>query len=106
MKLGLKLLIAPLLVAAVSLSAAIVYGTIDFQEGKKTVQRDAQDFARLKASGQAQESLSQLRGEVYRTLSLVSLLDESRVKTMRADLARQGEDIKTGLATMVKPHLY
>ena len=55
MKLGLKRRIAPLLVAAVSLSAAIVYGTVDDRGGKKAVQRDEQD----------------------RTLSLVSSLDES-----------------------------
>ena len=100
MKLGLKLLIAPLLVAAVSLSAALIYGVVDHQEGKKAALRDAQDFSRLKASGQAQESLSQLRGEVYRTLSLVSLLDEANVKSMRADLARQGEDIKVGVSRL------
>ena len=103
MKLGLKLLIAPLLVAAVSLSAALVYGVVDYQERKKTAQGDAQDIARLKASGHAQESLSQLRGEVYRTLSLVASLDETKITALRADLAKQGEDIKTRLSALADP---
>ena len=106
MKLGLKLLIAPLLVAAVALSAAITYGTADHLEGQRTALSDAKDIAMLKATGQVLESVSQLRGEAYRTLSLVSSLDESRVKTLRADLAKQGEDIKirlTGLADPADP---
>ena len=105
MKLGLKLLIAPLLVAAVALSAAITYGTADHLEGQRTALSDAKDIAMLKATGQVLESVSQLRGEAYRTLSLVSSLDEAKVKDLRADLVKQGEDIKTRLAGLVDPAL-
>jgi methyl-accepting chemotaxis protein len=103
MKLGLKLLVAPMLVAAVSLSAALVYGVMDHRQGVQTAQADAQDIARLKAIAQVQESVSQLRGEVYRTLSLVASLDEAKVKTLRADLARQGDAIKSHVSILADP---
>ena len=103
MKLGLKLLCAPLLVAAVSLSAAVLYSVVDERDSVRAAQSDIQDIARLKATAQVQESVSQLRGDTYRALSLVAALDDAKVKALRAELAKQGEDIKTRLSALADP---
>ncbi|MDE2083198.1 MAG: hypothetical protein KGI90_17775, partial [Burkholderiales bacterium] len=102
MKLGLKMLVAPLLVAAVSLGAAAVYGVVDYAEGQKAAAADNADLRALKVAGQAQETLSQMRGSVYRTLALMASLDDAKIKAARAELRGQGEGLKTriaGLAT-------
>ncbi|MDQ2780110.1 MAG: methyl-accepting chemotaxis protein [Pseudomonadota bacterium] len=94
MKIGKRLLIAPLLVALVGLSAGILYGVVDHREAVRATQDDAHDIARIKLAGQAQEALSQIRGSVYRTLVLIGSYSEAETRAARAALKQQTDQVE------------
>ncbi len=100
MKLGSKLLIAPLLTAAAALGAGAIYATIDWQEGQALRQSNAADLDNIKFVGQAQEQLAQVRGSVFRTLTLIASLDDAKTKAVRAELAAQVAAVKRVVAAM------
>ena len=98
MKLGLKLLLAPLLTAVVAFGA-----------GQATVWLNARDAARNEAAMSSQlelyktlnsvgDQIAQLHAGVYRTVALMASLDEAQVRAARDDLARQLDAIKRTLA--------
>ena len=99
MKLGIKLLIAPLLVAAVALSAGGVYGVVDHREGARVAAASEADHATFKAVAQAREDLAQMRAEVYRTLVLLASLNDTQVKAARTDLATRAQAVAKPLET-------
>ena len=57
MKLGFKLLIAPLLTAAVALGASALYAVLDYREGVAMRVADAEDTSNLKTVDKTQEDL-------------------------------------------------
>ncbi|MEO5732293.1 MAG: methyl-accepting chemotaxis protein [Rubrivivax sp.] len=93
MKLASKMMIAPTVVATVALAAAGVYGWVDHRQAQRSAQDDSADMARLKTAGQTQESLSQMRGNVYRTLVLIGSFDNAQTRAAGAALALQAEQI-------------
>jgi methyl-accepting chemotaxis protein len=102
MKLGFKLLVAPMLVAVVAASAGLVYGVVDYREGQRVSAADAVDRTSVKTAAQAQEGLAQMRAEVYRTLALLSSLDDAAVKAARADLGKQAQAIQAAVGGLLK----
>ena len=100
MKLGLKLLLAPLLTAAVALGAGSIYAALDWHASKALRQSNAADLDNFKTVGQAQEQLAQVRASVFRTLTLIASLDEAKTKAVRADLAAQVTGVKRFVAAM------
>ncbi|ACB34628.1 methyl-accepting chemotaxis sensory transducer [Leptothrix cholodnii SP-6] len=97
MKLGLKLLLAPLLTAVVAFGA-----------GQATVWLNARDAAHNEAVLSSQlelyktvdsvgAQLAQLHAGVYRTVALMASLDDQQVRAARDDLARQLDGVKRTL---------
>jgi methyl-accepting chemotaxis protein len=98
MKLGIKLLAAPLLTAFVMLGA----GQIDavLSAGNAAAERTA-ERARLndlKTVSGLQDQLSLAHARVYRTLTLIASLDDKKIKTVRTDLGQQLEGIARSFA--------
>jgi methyl-accepting chemotaxis protein len=89
MKLGSKLLLAPLITATVALGAGGLYAAIDWRQGEALHQASQADFAKLKTVAQATEHLTQVRAEAFRTLALIASLSEAEIKTKRAELGQQ-----------------
>jgi len=93
MKLGLKLLIPPALTAAVALLAGSLYAVLDYRENAAAHQAQSADFDNVKTVAQAQEQLSQVRGGVFRTLLVLSSMDDAGVKAARLDLSKQVQGV-------------
>ena len=100
MKIGTKLLAAPLLMAAVTLASGALYGVFTQLEAAEDRVASARDASQSKALAQAQEQLSQARAEVFRTLTIIASLDDDKVKRFRADLALQLQGVQRSVASM------
>jgi methyl-accepting chemotaxis protein len=99
-KLGLQLLIAPLVTALVALSAGTAYGVLDWRDGVAARQADAVDIDNFKTMGQAQEQLAQVRAHVFRTLALIESMNEAAVKTARTELTQQVQGVRRVVEAM------
>ena len=89
MKLGPKLLIAPLLTAAVALGAGTLYASLAHHDSVAAREANAADLENFKTVGQAQTQLAEVRAGVFRTLVLLASLDDAKVKAVRGELAQQ-----------------
>jgi methyl-accepting chemotaxis protein len=100
MKLGPKLLIAPLLTACVALGASALYVVLDYRNGQALRQADSADIDNFKTVGQAQEQLAQMRASVFRTLAIMASLSDDQVKAARSELVQQVQGVKRVVAAM------
>ena len=100
MKLGMKLLAAPLLTAAV----VIVTGQVSTwmlgtqaENGLMASRNSLEDF---KTMASANQQLAEVHANVYRTVAIVASLDDAKVKSTRADLGKQLEGVKRVVGTL------
>ena len=100
MKLGLQLLLAPLITAVVVMGSGATYAVLDWREGVALRRADALNLDNFKTVGQAQEQLAAVRANVFRTLTVIASLDDNQVKAARADLAQQVQGVKGVVAAM------
>jgi methyl-accepting chemotaxis protein len=100
MKLGLKLLAAPLLTAAVVLlfgqTNAFFLGR-QAEQGLGASRASLEDF---KTIASAHQQMAEVHANVYRTVALVASLDDAKIKSLRADFARQLEGVKRVVETV------
>ncbi|MES2585191.1 MAG: methyl-accepting chemotaxis protein [Pseudomonadota bacterium] len=89
MKLGLKLLAAPLLTAAVVLLAGQVNTWLlsNQAQGSLAISRSSLDSFKTMAA--AQQQIGDVHSSVYRTVSQIAAMGEGKVKAARADFAQQ-----------------
>lgn len=102
MKLGLKLLIAPVLTAvAVLLSSQVgtVLMTKEAARSHATASASLEDF---KTVASVQQQLGQVHTSVYRTMGLIGSLDDAKVKVFRNEVARQVEGIGRAVSTVAE----
>ena len=89
MKLGTKLLLAPLLTAVVVLGVGEINNTL-MRRAAASSQADAlQQLAQFKTLAGTQTQLGLVNASVYRTVALMASLDEPKIKSLRAELAQQ-----------------
>ncbi len=100
MKLGLKLLVAPLITAIVALAAGGTYAVLDWRQSVELRRADAVDVDNFKTMGNALEQLAQVRATVFRTLAIMSSLKDDEVKATRKELAQQVDGVKRVVGTM------
>ncbi len=104
MKLALKLLAAPLLTAVVVFGAGQINALVLHRAASAnnaTFVAQADDFRTLAG---AQEQIAQGHAGVYRTVALIGSLDEPKIKSYRADLARQLAGVKRVAAVIGESH--
>ncbi|MBL8342161.1 MAG: HAMP domain-containing protein [Rubrivivax sp.] len=89
MKIGFKLLIPPLVVAGVALLATGGLAWLGLAGLDQAAQVANDNAARSRQMAAGREQLMQVRAIVYRTLAIMSSLDEPAVKAVRADIERQ-----------------
>jgi methyl-accepting chemotaxis protein len=97
MKIGPKLMAAPLLTAVVALASGGLYGTLTRQEARDISSANLQDLAQFKTLAQLQDQVTGLRAEVFRTLTIMASLDDAQVKAFRTQLAAQVGTLKQAL---------
>ena len=89
MKLGTKLLMAPLLTAVVALAAGEINALLmsgEAADGQLQVQARMEQFKTL---ANTQTQLGQVHAGVYRTVALMASLDDAKTKALRGELAQQ-----------------
>jgi len=100
MKLRHKLLIAPLLTAIVALVSGALYGVMSTRAGHEAQAAADGALAQYKTIAHARDQLVDVRAEVFRTLVLIASMDDAKVKSVRADLARQVQGVQQALQAM------
>jgi methyl-accepting chemotaxis protein len=94
MKLGMKLLAAPLLTAVVVLAAGQISTFLlstQTQAGLKASQSSLDNF---KTTAGANQQLAEVHANVYRTVAIVGSLDDEKVKSLRSEFGKQLDGIK------------
>ena len=89
MKLGLKLLAAPLLTAAVVLLAGQVNTYLISKQAQSSLTVSRSGLDSFKTMAAAQQQISGVHSGVYRTVSQIAAMSEDKLKAARADFATQ-----------------
>ena len=97
MKLGTKLLLAPLLTAVVLLGIGQVASWMNTRQAGTTRALHEQQLGKLKQLAGSQEEVAKLHTSVYRNVTLVPSYDEAKVKAVRAELVQRAGAVKAGL---------
>ena len=100
MKLGHKLLLAPLLTAVVLLGTAQLNTFLNTRQAATTQEQFTGQIGVFKTISGSQERLAQVHADVYRTVALVASLDEPKIKSARAALAQRMGEVKASLASL------
>ena len=93
MKLGTKLLLAPLLTGAIALAGGGINAVLMDHQATAASEAFRADLANLRTITQVQEQLGRLHAGAYRTVALIGSLDEAAVKAYRAELHHQVEGV-------------
>ena len=100
MKLGVKLLLAPLLTALVTFSAGQLNALLMAQEAKSSRDEFLQQVSRIKELKDIQHFAGQLNAKAYRTVALMASLNEAQVVTERDALKKSVETLKVRIQGM------
>ena len=103
MKLGLKLLAAPLMTALVVLSVGQLNSVLMTQQADKALMASKAALEDFKMIGEAQQQMGQAHTNVYRTVSVIGSMDEAKVKSVRTELNTQLQGIKRVVSGMGTP---
>ncbi|OGB00836.1 MAG: hypothetical protein A3E25_03355, partial [Burkholderiales bacterium RIFCSPHIGHO2_12_FULL_69_20] len=93
MKLGTKLLLAPLLTGVIALAGGGLNALLMARDATTSAEAFGSDLDRLRTITQVQEQLGGLHAGVYRTVALIGSLEEAAITTARADLKQQVEGV-------------
>ncbi len=94
MKLGMKLLAAPLLTAAVVMLAGQVNALLMSRAADQSQARSSAVLEQFKGVANVQEQLGLVHASVYRTVGLIGSMDDPKVQAFRKNVAAQLETIK------------
>ena len=100
MKLGLKLLAAPLMTALVVLSVGQLNSVLMTQQADKALTASKAALEDFKRIGAAQQQMAQAHTNVYRTVSVIGSMDEAKVQSVRIELKAQLQGIKRVVSGM------
>ena len=88
-KLGTKLLLAPLLTGLIALAGGALNAALMSQEAAQRAQAFHADLQHLRQVTTAQAQAGQIHAGVYRTVALIASLDDKAVQAYRATLRQQ-----------------
>jgi methyl-accepting chemotaxis protein len=100
MKLGYKLLAAPLLTAVVVIAAGQISGYLQNVQSDKSLASSQVSLDLFKTMASAQQQMAEVHAGVYRTVALVDSLDEARIKSVRAEVATQLAGVQRVVLTL------
>ncbi len=91
MKLGHKLLLAPLLTGLIALAGGGLNALLMHREAAASAVAFAGNLDQLRTITQVQDQLGRIHASAYRAVALIASLDEPALKAFRADLRSQVE---------------
>jgi methyl-accepting chemotaxis protein len=100
MKLGHKLLAAPLLTAVVVIAAGQMNGYLQSVQADAGLAASQSSLDLFKSMAAAQQQMAEVHASVYRTVALIDSLDEPKVKAVRADVGTQLAAVKQGVQAL------
>jgi methyl-accepting chemotaxis protein len=100
MKLGYKLLVAPLLTAVVVIAAGQINGYLQNVQAEKGLASSQASLDLFKTMASAQQQMAEVHAGVYRTVALIDSLDEAKVKAVRAEVGAQLVGVKRVVETL------
>lgn len=100
MKLGMKLLAAPVLTAAVVLFAGQVSSYLVGLQADTAREAARVSVDEFKTIANAKEQIAEVHAGIYRTVAIIESLDEAKIKDLRGDFGRQLEGVKRVVETM------
>ena len=100
MKLGMKLLAAPLLTAAVVLLAGQINTYLINQQAEAGLSSSRNSLEDFKTMANANQQLAEVHAGVYRTVAIVGSLDDDKVKSLRAEFGKQLGGVKRVVETL------
>jgi methyl-accepting chemotaxis protein len=100
MKLGPKLLAAPLATALIVLAVGQLNGVLLLRDAGDNRQSFADRVGDLKTVASVKEQLAEVHARVYRTVALIGSLDEAKIRAARSDLKSQLEAARRSLAAV------
>jgi len=93
LKLGTKLLLAPLMTGVIALAGGGINALLMDRTAVANAEAFKTDLGNLRTITQAQEQMGRLHASAYRTVALIASLDEPAVKAFRSDLKTQVEGV-------------
>ena len=93
MKLSFQLLAAPLVTAVMAVASVTAYAIIERRQTTADQIADAKGKADVQSLHLAETQLTQVRADVFRTLALLSSLDDATIKKARAELTGKVEGV-------------
>ena len=100
MKLGMKLLAAPLLTAAVVLTTGQISTWMLSTQAENGLMASRSSLDDFKTMASANQQLAEVHANVYRTVALIGSLDDDKIKSTRAELGKQLEGVKRVVSTL------
>lgn len=101
MKLGLKLLAAPLLTAVVVLIAGQINTYLLSSQAQKSLSVSHSSLQDFKTMASAQQQLGEVHSGVYRTVALIASMGDDKVSGARNDVAKQLGNVKRVVQTLM-----
>ena len=93
MKLGTKLLLAPLLTGLIALAGGGINAWLADRSASVSAEGFAANLDKLRTITQVQEQIGHIHAGAYRTVALIASLDEPAVKAYRGELRNQIEGV-------------
>ena len=100
MKLGTKLLLAPVLTGLIALTGGAVNALLMDRAALSSAEGFAADLDKLRTVTQVQDQIGRIHAGAYRTVALIGSLDEPAVKAWRADLRSQIDGVGRVIAAV------
>ena len=100
LKLGTKLILAPLLTGLIALAGGGLNAWLMNRDAARNAQAFHDDLVHLRAVTSAQAQVGHIHAGVYRTVALIASLDDKAVKAYRADLPKQVDQVTQVLMAM------
>ena len=94
MKLGLKLLAAPLLTAVVVLLAGQVNTYVLSSQAQQSLAESRSSLETFKTMTSAQQQTAEVHSGVYRAVALIASMSDDKIKTTRAEFGKQLANVK------------
>jgi methyl-accepting chemotaxis protein len=103
MRLGTKLLLAPVLTGLIALSGGAVNALLAAQEASSNGEAFNANLQSLRTIDQVKERMGLMHAGVYRSLALMASLDEAAVAAFRRDLKAQVDAVVQTAGTLAGP---
>ena len=100
MKLGLKLVLAPVITAVVVLATGQLDSVLLGRSGEAAAARFSADLSHIQTLAGVQDQVGQMHAGIYRAMTIIGSYDDAKTTALREDLATRSAGMKTTLGTL------